>query len=158
MTGWRIGYMGGCADVISAATRIQSQSTSNPNSIAQKAAVEAICGPQDHVETMVREFEKRRNYLVERLSRLKDVTCLSPQGAFYAFPNFSKYYNGSLKGKKVSGSLELADLLLEHARLAAVPGIAFGEDACIRLSFATSMDNLKKGVDRIEETLSAITS
>lgn len=158
MTGWRIGYMAGSADVISAATRIQSQSTSNPNSIAQKASVEAIRGPQDHVETMVREFEKRRNYLVERLPHLKDVTCFNPQGAFYAFPNFSKYYNGSFKGKKVSGSLELADLLLEQARLAVVPGIAFGEDACIRISFATSMDHLKRGIDRIEEALSAITT
>jgi len=153
MTGWRIGYMAGSAEVISAATRIQSQSTSNPNSIAQKAAVEAILGPQDHIKMMVEEFEKRRNYFMERLSKMGKVRCFKPQGAFYAFPNFSVCYNRSFKGRKISGSLELADFLLEEARVAVVPGIAFGEDNCIRFSLATSMEHIKKGLDRIEEAL-----
>jgi len=156
MTGWRIGYMAGSAEVIAAATRIQSQSTSNPNSIAQKAAVEAILGPQDHIKMMVEEFEKRRDYFMERLPKMGKVTCFKPQGAFYAFPNFSGCYNISFKGRKISGSLELADFLLEDARVAVVPGIAFGEDNCIRFSLATSMEHIKKGLDRIEETLSPI--
>lgn len=156
MTGWRIGYMAGSAEVIAAATRIQSQSTSNPNSIAQKAAVEAILGPQDHIKMMVEEFEKRRDYFMERLPKMGKVTCFKPQGAFYAFPKFSGCYNISFKGRKISGSLELADFLLEDARVAVVPGIAFGEDNCIRFSLATSMEHIKKGLDRIEETLSLI--
>lgn len=156
MTGWRIGYMAGSAEVIAAATRIQSQSTSNPNSIAQKAAVEAILGPQDHIKMMVEEFEKRRDYFMERLPKIGKVTCFKPQGAFYAFPNFSGCYNISFKGRKISGSLELADFLLEDARVAVVPGIAFGEDNCIRFSLATSIEHIKKGLDRIEETLSLI--
>jgi len=156
MTGWRIGYMAGSAEVIGAATRIQSQSTSNPNSIAQKAAVEALLGPQDHIKMMVEEFEKRRNYFMERLSKMDKATCFKPQGAFYAFPNFSGCYNTSFKGRKISGSLELADFLLEDAQVAVVPGIAFGEDNCIRFSLATSMEHIKKGLDRIEEALSLI--
>ncbi len=156
MTGWRIGYMAGPAEVVSAATKIQSQSTSNPNSIAQKAAVEALLGTQDQVSVMVKEFERRRNYLMERLSRIDKVTCLKPDGTFYAFPNFSGYYNTSYKGKKITNSLEFADFLLECAHIAVIPGIAFGEDKCIRISFATTEENIKKGLDRIEEALSII--
>lgn len=156
MTGWRIGYMAGPIEVVSAATKIQSHSTSNPNSIAQKAAVEALLGPQDQVSIMVNEFERRRNYLMERLSRIDKVTCLNPGGTFYAFPNFSGYYNTSYEGKRITNSLEFADFLLEHAHVAVIPGVAFGEDKFIRFSFATSEENIKKGLDRIEEALSII--
>ncbi len=153
MTGWRIGYAAGPEEIISAMTKIQSQSTSNPTSIAQKAAVEALRGPQDSVERMVSEFDKRRRYMVERLNNIKGISCLMPVGAFYAFPNVSSYYGKGFNGKKITGSSELTTYLLEEAKVAVVSGDAFGADEYIRLSYATSMDNIKMGLDRIEEAL-----
>ncbi|MEW6409151.1 MAG: pyridoxal phosphate-dependent aminotransferase [Nitrospirota bacterium] len=153
MTGWRIGYAAGPEEIISAMTKIQSQSTSNPTSIAQKAAVEALRGPQDSVERMVSEFDKRRRYMVERLNNIKGISCLMPVGAFYTFPNVSSYHGKGFNGKKITSSSGLATYLLEEARIAVVSGDAFGADEYIRLSYATSMDNIKKGLDRIEEAL-----
>ncbi len=153
MTGWRIGYTAGPEEIISAMNNIQSQSTSNPTSIAQKASVEALLGPQEDVGKMVKAFSERRNYIIDRLNRIKGVTCFKPLGAFYAFPNFSSYYGKSYQGRKISNSTELADYFLEVAKVAVVPGIEFGDDAFERLSFATSMENIKEGVDRIEEAL-----
>ena len=153
MTGWRIGYMAGPSDVIKAVTKVQSQSTSNPCSIAQKAAVEAINGPQDSVAMMCREFEKRRDYIVDRLNSFEGVSCFRSQGAFYVFPNVSSYYGKSFNGKAVNGSNEFTEYLLEEAKVAVVPGVAFGADDFVRLSFATSMDNIKEGLDRIERAL-----
>lgn len=153
MTGWRIGYTAGPEEIISAMSNIQSQSTSNPTSISQKASVEALLGPQDEVKRMVSAFEKRRNYIVQRLNEIPGVHCLKPMGAFYVFPNFSSYYGQSYQGKKISNSTELADYFLEVARVAVVPGIEFGADQFLRLSYATSMEEIKEGMDRIEEAL-----
>jgi aspartate aminotransferase len=153
MTGWRIGYAAGPAEIISAMTKMQSQSTSNPASIAQKAAVEALNGPQDAVAKMVVEFEKRRSYIVERLNSIPGVSCFRSTGAFYAFPNISGIYGRSFEGTVISNSTEFAAYLLERAKVALVPGIAFGADNYVRLSYATSLENIKKGLDRIEEAV-----
>ncbi len=153
MTGWRIGYTAGPEEIISAMNNIQSQSTSNPTSIAQKASVEALIGPQDEVGKMVSAFSQRRNYIVDRLNKIPGVSCFKPVGAFYVFPNFSSYYGTSFEGKKISNSTNLADFFLDVARVAVVPGIEFGADPFERLSFATSMENIQEGLDRIEEAL-----
>jgi aspartate aminotransferase len=151
MTGWRIGYAAGPKDIITAMANIQSQSTSNPASISQKAAVEALRGPQDFIRTMNVEFDKRRKYMVDRLNRIKGMTCLMPVGAFYAFPKVSQLYGKSVGGRRIANSSDLAAYLLEEAKVALVSGDAFGADAYIRLSYATSMENITKGLDRIEQ-------
>jgi aspartate aminotransferase len=156
MTGWRIGYAAGPKDVITAMANIQSQSTSNPCSISQKAALEALRGPQDFIRTMNVEFDKRRKYMVERLNRIPGISCLMPVGAFYAFPNVAKLYGKSIQGKIVKNSSDLAAYLLEEAKVALVSGDAFGADPYIRLSYATSMENIQKGLDRIEKAMSAL--
>jgi aspartate aminotransferase len=153
MTGWRIGYLVGNASVIKAATEIQSQSTSNPSSIAQWASVAALNDDQRQVVEMTEVFEQRCRYVLDRIRQMPGVTCPAPDGAFYVFPNFSHYYGRSSKNREVSNSVHLADYLLEDARVAVVPGSAFGEDQCIRLSYALSMDDLKEGFDRIEAAL-----
>lgn len=154
MTGWRIGFAAGPKDIINAMTNIQSQSTSNPTSISQKAAVEALTGTQDFILKMVSEFDKRRKYMVERLNMIKGVSCIKPVGAFYAFPNVSSYYGRSFKGNSIKSSMDLSAYLLDEAKVAVVPGAAFGDDKYIRLSYATSMENIQKGLDRIEDALS----
>jgi len=156
MTGWRIGFTGGPKDITRAMTNIQSQSTSNPTSISQKAAVEALTGPQDFLPVMMTEFDKRRKYMVERLNNMDGVTCQTPVGAFYAFPNISAHFGKKFNNSSINNSLELSTYFLEQAKVAMVPGSAFGDDKYIRLSYATSMDNIKKGLDRIEESLSKL--
>jgi aspartate aminotransferase len=153
MTGWRIGYTAGPEEIISAMSNIQSQSTSNPTSISQKASVEALIGPQEEVKKMVSAFTERRNYIVDHLNEISGVSCFKPIGAFYVFPNFSEYYGRSYQGKKISNSTELADYLLDVAKVAVVPGVEFGADPFERLSYATSMEDIREGVDRIEEAL-----
>ena len=153
MTGWRIGFAAGPKEIIKAMTNIQSQSTSNPTSISQKAAVEALMGPQDFIGTMRAAFDTRRRFLVNELNSIPGMSCLTPTGAFYAFPNTSKLYGKSADGKKISSSSDLALYLLEKANVALVPGGAFGDDDHIRLSYATSVDEIKKGIDRIREAL-----
>ena len=153
MTGWRIGYTAGPEEIISAMNNIQSQSTSNPPSIAQKASVEALAGPQEEVVKMVSSFEERRNYIVDRLNQIPGVSGFKPVGAFYVFPNLSSYYGKSYQGKKISNSTELADYFLEVARVAVVPGVEFGADPFERLSYATSLEDIKEGLNRIEEAL-----
>ena len=153
MTGWRIGYTAGSDEIISAMNNIQSQSTSNPNSIAQKASVEALIGSQDEVGKMLAAFTERRKYIVDRLTGMKGVSCYRPTGAFYVFPNFSSYYGKSYQGKRINNSTELADYFLDVARVAVVPGVEFGADPFERLSFATSMENIREGLDRIEKAL-----
>jgi aspartate aminotransferase len=153
MTGWRIGYTAGSEEIISAMNNIQSQSTSNPTSIAQKASVEALSGPQSEVEKMVSAFAQRRNYIVDRLNKMRGVSCYKPVGAFYVFPNFSSYYGKAYQGKKIENSTHLADYFLDVAKVAVVPGVEFGADPFERLSFATSMENIKEGLDRVEEAL-----
>jgi aspartate aminotransferase len=156
MTGWRIGYAAGPKEVITAMTNIQSQSTSNPCSISQKAALEALRGPQDFIGIMNVEFDKRRKYMVERLNKMPGISCLMPVGAFYAFPNIGKLFGKSKKDKTIANSSDLATYLLEDAKVALVSGDAFGADAYIRLSYATSMENIQKGLDRIEKAVSEL--
>ncbi len=153
MTGWRIGYTAGSEEIISAMNNIQSQSTSNPTSIAQKASVEALLGPQDEVGKMVAAFAQRRNYIVDRLNKMPGVSCYKPVGAFYVFPNFSSYYGKSYQGKKIGNSTILADYFLDVARVAVVPGVEFGADPFERLSYATSLEDIKEGLNRIEQAL-----
>lgn len=156
MTGWRIGYAGGPKDIIKAMSNIQSQSTSNPTSISQKAAVEALRGPQDFISMMVAEFDKRRRYMVQELNSIKGVSCLTPNGAFYVFANVSALY-GKQKGNRViKTSLDLAMYLLEEANVAVVHGEPFGSDAHIRLSYALSMDGIMKGIARIKEAIAEL--
>ncbi len=153
MTGWRIGYLAGPKEVIGAINKIQSHSTSNPTSIAQKASVTALKGPQDFIRQMVSEFDRRRVYIAERLKFLPGVKVAIPQGAFYIFPNFSSYYGRKAGDRVIANSLDLADYLLEKAHVAVVPGAAFGEEECLRFSYATSLEQIEKGMDRLEKAL-----
>lgn len=156
MTGWRIGYSLGPKHVIAAMNKIQSQSTSNPSSIAQKAALAAVTGPQDFPETMKKSFLPRRDFIVGELSSIEGVSCVTPNGAFYVFPNFSAYYGKSYKGKVIDGSVEMSEYLLEESFLATVPGAAFGADEFIRFSFATSMEDIREGMKRTKEALAKL--
>ena len=149
MTGWRIGYAIGPADIISAAAKIQSQSTSNPTSIAQAAALEAISGPQIEVDRMVREFKQRRDVIVDKLNALPGIHCLKPQGAFYVFPNVSSLLGRTANGKKLDSPCDFADYLLEEAKVAVVPGEDFGSKEHIRFSYATALADIEKGCKRI---------
>jgi len=154
MTGWRIGYLAADKDLVAAMSNIQSQSTSNPVSFCDKASIEALNGPQDFMKTWIAEFDRRRRYIVDRLNKMPGVSCLLPQGAFYVFPDFSACYGKTtLSGKVIDGSSALAAYLLEDHKVAVVPGLAFGDDACERLSYATSMKNIEKGIDRIEQAV-----
>ncbi len=156
MTGWRIGFTAGDADIIKAVSMLQSQSTSNPTSIAQKAAVAALRGPQEPVAEMVKAFHERRDYTISRLNAMDGVTCFTPHGAFYAFPNLNSYMGSGYKDHKISSGYDMAAYLLDEVKVAAVPGDAFGKAGYLRLSFATSMDEIKKGLDRIEEGLAKL--
>jgi aspartate aminotransferase len=149
MTGWRIGYAIGPADIISAAAKIQSQSTSNPTAIAQAAALEAISGPQIEVGRMVREFKQRRDVIVDRLNALPGIHCLKPQGAFYVFPNVSNLLGRMANEKKLASPCDFADYLLEEAKVAVVPGEDFGSKEHIRFSYATALEDIEKGCKRI---------
>jgi len=153
MTGWRIGYAAGPEEIISAATDYQSQNTSNPTSIAQKAAVQALKGNQESVSIMVGEFMKRRDVMVNFLNDIQGVTCMKPQGAFYVFPNVSRLYGKTFNGRKILSSADLSEYLLDAANVAVVPGMPFGSDNHIRLSYATSMTNIEKGLERIKKAL-----
>ncbi|WP_342662540.1 pyridoxal phosphate-dependent aminotransferase [Hahella ganghwensis] len=151
MTGWRIGYAAGPAKVIGAMKKIQSQSTSNPASISQAAAVAALNGPQDCIREMVAEFKKRHDFVVEALNAIDGVNCLAVDGTFYAFPGFQDAIE---KLDDINNDVELAEYLLNNAGVALVPGSAFGAPGHLRLSFATSMENLQKAMDRIAKALS----
>jgi aspartate aminotransferase len=147
MTGWRIGFALAPAPIIGAMMKLQSHSTSNPTSIAQKAAVEAMRGPQESIGQMLAEYRRRRDFVVERLRKIPDVKILTPKGAFYAYPNISVAY----KGGKVRNSLDFATQLLEKSYVAVVPGEAFGTNDHIRISYATSMRELERGLDRLHK-------
>jgi aspartate aminotransferase len=156
MTGWRIGYALGPGDVISAAAKIQSQSTSNPTSIAQAAALEALRGPQETVTTMVQEFGRRRDVIVERLNAIRGIRCLKPEGAFYVFPNVSGIFDKTANGKKMNSPCAVADYLLDEAMVAVVPGEDFGSKEHIRFSYAASLDDIEKGCDRIAQAIAKL--
>ncbi len=154
MTGWRIGYAAGPKEVVKAMADIQSHCTSNPTSFAQKGAVAAITGPQDCVGKMVEEFWKRRNLVLNELKRIPGVTCAKPDGAFYVFPNISTFFGKKTSaGNELLNSNDFAKYLLEEARVAVVPGSAFGSDSHIRISYATSEENIIKGMERIREAV-----
>jgi aspartate aminotransferase len=156
MTGWRVGWVAGAKPYIDAIVTVQSQSTSNPSSIAQKAALEALAGPQDCIEEMRIKFEKRRNLMVEGLRAMPGVECLSPDGAFYAFPDFTRVIAGLDKASGIETDTELAAFLLEKARVAVVPGDAFGAPGHLRLSYATSEAIIAEGLKRIRQALAGI--
>ncbi len=147
MTGWRIGYAAGPKEIIKAMAKIQSQSTSNPTSISQAAAVEALNGTQDFISERSNSFKERRNFVVDSLNNIKGLSCLSPEGAFYVFPNCKKLLN---KKTKLKTDKDFVEKLLEKAEVAVVQGSAFGLDGYFRISYATSMENLKKAMDRIK--------
>lgn len=146
MTGWRIGFTLAPAPVCNSIIKLQSHSTSNPTSIAQKAAIEALLGPQESVDAMLGEYRKRRDYVVGRLRAMESVKCPEPRGAFYAYPNIG----GVLRADGLKNTMEFAERLLEKHHVAVVPGEAFGTDAHVRISYAASLDELKKGLDRFE--------
>ncbi|MEA1959289.1 MAG: pyridoxal phosphate-dependent aminotransferase [Chloroflexota bacterium] len=151
MTGWRVGWVAGDKGVVGAMSNLQDHSTSNPVSISQRATLAALTGPQDAVKQMAAEFEKRRNYMVEKLNGIPGISCLMPQGAFYAFPNVSNLFGKSFNGKAIKDSMDITELLLTEAKVAVLPGIPFGADGFLRLSYATSTENITGGLDRIEE-------
>jgi aspartate aminotransferase len=151
MTGWRIGYTGSSAEIAKLMGSVQSHQTSNPNSIAQKAAVEAILGPQDTVYTMKNEFNRRREYMYNRLSKMPNVETVEPTGAFYCFIDISKLLEMSYKGEKVGTVDRLAAILIEDYSVAVIPCADFGFDDHIRLSYAISLEQIEKGLDRIEK-------
>jgi aspartate aminotransferase len=152
MTGWRIGYCAAAKEVISQMSKIQDQSASNPCTPAQWAAIEALDGSQESVVVMKNEYEKRRNYIFEKLESIKNLKCNLPEGAFYIFPDVSRFYNNEIKN-----SHDFAERLLEDNFVATVPGAAFGDDRFIRISYATSLDNIKEGIERFENFCKKIT-
>ncbi len=152
MTGWRIGYTAGPAHVIKAMSTLQGQMTSNPSSVAQAAAAQALGGPQETVGLMIREFEKRKDFVVRRLRAIDGIRVPEPQGAFYVFPNMSAYLNRRAASAPTTGD-ELAAYLIESARVTVVGGSDFGYPEHIRISYANSMENLERGLDRIEAAL-----
>lgn len=156
MTGWRIGYSAGPAAIIKAMGNIQSQSTSNPTSISQMAALAALGGKQDFISTMVAEFKKRKDFLVSSLREIEGVTCYDPRGAFYVFPNFNVVLGRKYKGRVVDSSTTLTEILLDEFHTAVVPGVEFGKEGYLRLSFATSMDVIEKGVERIKKAVASL--
>ncbi len=160
MTGWRIGYAAAEAEVVAAMDKAQSQTVSHPTSMSQKAALEALTGPQEMVETMRREYDRRRRYITSRLNRLNGVECPLPLGAFYVYPDMSSYFGSRCEGPQGSGRIEdctgLCEYLLETGKVACVPGAGFGTGEHIRLSYATSMEKIAAAMDRIEAALSLL--
>jgi aspartate aminotransferase len=156
MTGWRIGYAAGPAPLIQAMGVLQSHSTSNPASMAMKAALAALVEPKKELAGMVAAFTERKAYVVRRLNAMPGVSCLDPQGAFYVFPNVSKLFNKKWDNQKITNSTDLANRILDQAKVALVPGKAFGAEGFLRISYATSMEQLALGMDRLASALREI--
>jgi aspartate aminotransferase len=153
MTGWRLGYAAGRKEIISAMNTLQSHSTSNATTFAQWGAVEALTSPKDELEKMRKAFDERRKLMVERLNAIPAVTCTMPGGAFYAFPDFSAYFGKSANGKIIENSMQLAEHLLDTAKVSVVPGVAFGAEKHMRFSYALSNSDIEKGISRISEAV-----
>lgn len=153
MTGWRIGYSAASEEIAKLMSNIQSHVTSNINSISQYAAIEALTGPQESLNEMVKEFKARRNYMVERLNEIEGISYIMPKGAFYIMVNVGGYFGKSISNKLINSSLEFSKSLLEEEMVAVIPGIAFGLDEYIRLSYATSKEAIEEGLNRLEKYL-----
>lgn len=158
MTGWRLGYCAGPAHVMNAIAALQSHATSNPNSIAQCAGVAALSGGDDIIAAMVHEFDVRRRYIVGRINDIPGLSCRMPKGAFYVMMNISGLLGAAMGDKVIRSSTDFAELLLENARVAVVPGRGFGSDAHVRLSYATSLESIDKGLRRIEQFVAGLTA
>ena len=158
MTGWRVGYAAAPAAVIKAMETIQSQSTSNPNAMAQAAAVEALTGDQSPVGVMAAEFAKRRNYVVDRLRAMPGISCTLPEGAFYVFPRVSGCFGATWQDTPIASAMDFSLYLLEEAKVALVAGEGFGSPDHVRISYATSMQNLERGLDRMEAAVQRLRS
>ncbi|MCI5727176.1 MAG: pyridoxal phosphate-dependent aminotransferase [Clostridium sp.] len=156
MTGWRVGYSASNKEIAKLMSSLQSHMTSNVNSIAQYASVEALEGSKDDLNHMISVFEQRRNLMVKMISEMKDVSIIKPSGAFYVMMNIENYFNKKINGNEIKNSLDFSNYLLDEAKVAVVPGIAFGLDSYVRLSYATSEENIKEGLSRINEFLKKI--
>ena len=156
MTGWRIGFSAGPEEIIKAMGAVQSQETSNPCSISQKATLAALTGPQDFIDERVEKFSERRHYIVDRLNNIENVSCITPEGAFYVFPDVSAYYGRSYRGTVIDGSVALCEYMLNENHIALVPGAPFGSDAHVRISYAASMEEIEKAMDKFESGLTAL--
>jgi aspartate aminotransferase len=156
MTGWRLGYVATSERITKLMTSIQSHMTSNVNSITQYAAIEALNGPVEDLNNMVKEFENRRNFMIYKLEKLSEISIIKPSGAFYIMVNISAYLNTTFKEQTINNSVDFAKVLLEEEKVAVIPGESFGLDDYIRLSYATSMDIIENGIDRLSTFLSKI--
>lgn len=156
MTGWRIGYSASNKEIAKLISNVQSHTTSNPNTIAQYASIKALSTGNDIIDNMVSEFKKRRDYMIKRINNIKGLKCIKPQGAFYVLVNISRYIGMDIGGKLINGSVDFADFVLEKAKVAVIPCLPFGNDNYIRLSYATSIQNIEEGLNRIESLLKNI--
>jgi aspartate aminotransferase len=156
MTGWRLGYAAGPKEIIAAMQLVQDQSTSNTSSISQKAAVAALQGPKQSTDQMVQEYKVRRDIIVAGLNAIEGVTCHRPDGAFYVFPRIQKLLERKYKGEKLAGSVRVSDILLDDFRVGVVPGLPFGAEGHLRLSFATSRETIEKGLSRIRQFVASL--
>ncbi|WP_291647842.1 pyridoxal phosphate-dependent aminotransferase [Clostridium sp.] len=153
MTGWRIGYSASSKEIAKLMSSVQSHVTSNINSISQYAAIEALNGPQDSIKIMIKEFEKRRNYMINRINKIQGLSIIRPKGAFYIMVCIEKYFGKEFNGDIINSSLDFSKSLLNEENVAVIPGIAFGLDNYIRLSYATSMEIIEEGLNRLEKYL-----
>ena len=156
MTGWRIGYAFGRVEIIKAMSKIQGQATSCANSIGQAASIEALIGSQVEVENMIKKFKKRRDYMVKELKSIPEVSCSTPGGAFYAFPNFGYYIEKSFKEKTISNSFDLCDLFLNEGHVATIPGDGFGAPGYVRFSYAIDEKTIDEGINRVRKIIDKI--
>ncbi len=156
MTGWRLGFAAGTEELIKAMSKIQSQSTSNANSIAQKASVGALKGDQSAAEMMRDKYWERRDVIYEGLSNLPGIEVNKPEGSFFIFPDVSAFYGKSVNGRSINGSVEFSEFLIEHAKVIVIPGVAFGSDNNVRISFAAPIEEIEKGIERIGEVLNLL--
>lgn len=156
MTGWRIGYSASSEEIAKLMSNIQSHTTSNPNSIAQYASVEALKGDDAQMIEMVSEFKARRDYMVNKINSIEGVSCINPEGAFYVMMNISRIFGKKIDGIEITDSMSFSEQLLDKAKVAVIPGIGFGVDNYVRFSYATSMDNIRKGLDRVEKFISEL--
>lgn len=153
MTGWRIGFTASNEKIAKIMGNLQSHTTSNPSSISQYASITGLMDDKSSLEEMKTQFELRRNYIVEEINKITGLSCKMPKGAFYVMVNFTELKGKEINGYKIENSIDLANLLLDEVKVAVVPGVAFGDDDFIRLSYATSLDNIKDGIKRVKELL-----